>query len=82
MGMKHWRNDDDREKPEYSEIIPFQCHSVNYKPLTDWPGSKHRSKFRIIISSEQRPVRKWKKKKKQTFLRLCHVCPVNVSVLV
>jgi len=29
------------------------------------------------------PVRKWKKKKKkkQTLLRLCRVCPVNISVL-
>jgi len=51
VGMKRWWNDADREKPEYSEIIPFQCHPVNYKPHTDWPGNKYRWNFRIIISS-------------------------------
>ena len=80
MGMNHWLNDADKENSKYSKITPFQCHSVNYKHHTDWPASKHQSNFKIIVSNEQRPVRKWKKKQ-QTLLRLCRICPVNISVL-
>jgi len=38
MSMEHWRNDDDRDSPKYSDRNASQCQFVHYKAHMDGNG--------------------------------------------
>jgi hypothetical protein len=40
LSVAHWWNDRRSDKPKYSDRILSQCHSVQQKSRSDWPGTE------------------------------------------